>query len=47
MEKKDFSEELKSKIPKMIENLNQGKEITLKVTPKGLKVSALDIKIIK
>lgn len=47
MEKQDFTEELRSKIPKMIENLNQGKEITLKITPRGLKVKAADIKIIK
>lgn len=47
MDKLDLNKELKSKIPKMVDNLHQGKEITLKVTPKGLKVAAADIKIIK
>lgn len=47
MEKQDITKELKDKIPRMIEGLNQGKEITLQVTPKGLKVKEADIKIIK
>lgn len=42
-----LNEELRSKIPKITESLIQGKEITLIVTPKGLKVKAADIKIIK
>lgn len=47
MDKLDLNKELKIKIPKMVDSLNEGKEVTLKVTPKGLKVAAADIKIIK
>lgn len=47
MEKQDLNKELQSKIPKMLEHLNKGKEITLSITPRGLKVKSADIKIIK
>ncbi|MCT8978669.1 hypothetical protein N4T77_18935 [Clostridium sp. CX1] len=47
MERRDFTEELKSKIPRIVESLSGGKEITIQVTPKGLKVKEADIKIIK
>ncbi|KZL93802.1 hypothetical protein [Clostridium magnum] len=47
MDKLRLNKELKNKISRMVDNLHEGKEITLKVTPKGLKVAAVDIKIIK
>lgn len=47
MDKQDYSKELQDKIPRMIEHLKNGKEITLKITPGGLKVKSADIKIIK
>lgn len=47
MDKQDLSKELKRKVSKITESLSKGKEITLLVTPKGLKVKEADIKIIK
>ncbi|MBV7273118.1 hypothetical protein JMF89_00935 [Clostridiaceae bacterium UIB06] len=47
MENQNLNKELASKIPKMIDNLKQGKEVTLKITPRGLKVHAAEIKVIK
>lgn len=47
MENRDLNKELESKIPKITEYLKKGKEITMLLTPAGLKVKAADIKIIK
>lgn len=47
MENKALHEELKVKIPKIEESLKRGKEITIMITPKGLKVKEAAIKIIK
>lgn len=47
MEKRDLNEEIQSKIPKIAQSLNQGKEVTLLITQKGLKVKEAAIKIIK
>lgn len=43
----DPEKELTEKVPKIIEHLKKGKEITVLLTPKGLKVKVADIKIIK
>lgn len=47
MEDKDLHEELKAKISKIEESLKRGKEITMMITPKGLKVKEAAIRIIK
>ncbi len=43
----NLNKELENKIPKLAEHLKKGKEITMLLTPKGLKVKAADIEIIK
>lgn len=43
----NLNKELENKIPKITEHLKKGKEITLLMTPGGLKVKAANIEIIK
>lgn len=47
MENNNLNTELERKIPKIVEHLKKGKEITLLITKTGLKVKTADIKIIK
>lgn len=42
-----LNKEIENKIPKLAEHLKEGKEITMLLTPKGLKVKAAKIEIIK
>ncbi|WP_175412962.1 hypothetical protein [Clostridium sp. AWRP] len=44
---KNLHEELQDKIQKIEQSLIRGKEITIMVTPKGLKIKEAAIKIIK
>lgn len=43
----DLNKQLESKIPKITEHLKKGKEVTMLLTQKGLKVKAAKIEIIK
>lgn len=43
----NLDKKLKNKIPQITEYLKEGKEITMLLTPKGLKVKAAKIEIIK
>ncbi|WP_183128075.1 hypothetical protein [Clostridium autoethanogenum] len=47
MENKDLHKELQGKMPKIEQSLIKGKEVTMMVTPKGLKIKEAAIKIIK
>lgn len=47
MEKRELAKEIQDRIPKITEHLKKGKEITILLTPKGLKVKVANIEIIK
>jgi hypothetical protein len=43
---KDLNKKLIEKVPEVAKRLIKGKEITMQLTPKGLKVKSADIEII-
>lgn len=43
----NLSKELESKIPKLVESIKKGREVTIFLTSKGLRVKEANIKIIK
>lgn len=43
----NLNKQLESKIPKITESIKKGKEVTVFLTTKGLRLKEADIKIIK
>ncbi|MFL0196981.1 hypothetical protein ACJDU8_15645 [Clostridium sp. WILCCON 0269] len=43
----NLNRELENKIPRIIEELIQGKDVIIKITPKGIKIQSMKISTIK